>query len=363
MISDIRIFYYLCGFKNRNQHLMKKIILSLLTVAALVAGCAKHAPSGANDANKRYFDAWMEVNHPGVKPTGLGIYIIEDTPGTGIEVKEEGYAQIEYVITDLLGNISSYTYKVTAEQLGEYTVGNYYGPKFQSTIEGTILAGLNEVLVGMKVGGYRKAVVPSWLMSYSDYDSEEDYLEVATDKSSTIYDITVTGFTEDITEWQIDEIGGYFKKNTDVFGTMTIADSIPDYKGFYYKQLAEPVDTTSFPKDTTVYINYTGRLLDGTVFDTTDERLAKDCGIWSSSRTYEPMQVNWGEEFTDITMGDSGSSVITGFALTLWQMRENEKGIGVFISDYGYGYTGSGQSIPGFAPLVFEIELVAKPED
>lgn len=343
---------------------MKKIIVSLLSAAALIAGCAKYAPSGANDANKRYFDAWMEMNHPGVRPTGLGIYVLpdEEIPGTGIEVKKEGYAQIDYVITDLQGNITSYSSKVTAEQLGEYTVGNYYGPKFQSTIEGTIPAGLSEALVGMKVGGHRKAIVPSWLMSYSTYGSEEEYLNVATDMSNTIYDITVTDFTEDITEWQIDKIGGYFKENTDVFGTMTIADSIPDYKGFYYKQLTQPVDTTSFPSDTTVYINYTGRLLDGTVFDTTNERLAKDSGIWSSSRTYEPMMVTWGEEFTDITMGESGSTIITGFALTLWQMRENEKGIGVFISDYGYGYTGSGQSIPGFSPLVFEIELVAKPE-
>ena len=342
---------------------MKKIIVSLLTVAALVAGCAKDAPSGANDANKRYFDAWMEVNHPDAKPTGLGIYIIEETPGTGIEVKKEGYAQIDYVITDLVGNITSYTNQVTAEQLGEYTVGNYYGPKFQTTIEGTVPAGLNEVLVGMKAGGHRKAIVPSWLMSYSTYETEEEYLKVSTDMSSTIYDITVTDFTEDITEWQINKIGEYFKANTDVFGTMTVADSIPEYKGFYYKQLVEPVDTISFPSDTTVYINYTGRLLNGTVFDTTNERLAKDCGIWSASRTYEPVKINWGEEFTAITMGDSGSSTITGFALTLWQMRKNEKGIGVFTSDYGYGYTGSGKSIPGFSPLLFEIELVAKPEN
>ena len=37
--------------------------------------------------------------------------------------------------------------------------------------------------------------------------------------------------------------------------------------GFYYKQLQAPSDTTSFPKDTTIYINYTGRLLNGLVFD------------------------------------------------------------------------------------------------
>ena len=61
-------------------------------------------------------------------------------------------------------------------------------------------AGVSELLVGMKVGGHRKAIIPSWLMSYATYETEEEYLEVSTDMSNTIYDVTVTDFTEDITE-------------------------------------------------------------------------------------------------------------------------------------------------------------------
>jgi FKBP-type peptidyl-prolyl cis-trans isomerase len=61
-------------------------------------------------------------------------------------------------------------------------------------------------------------------------------------------------------------------------------------------------------------------------------------------------------------MGSGKSSVVSGFALTLWQMKAMEKGIGIFISDYGYAANGNGNSIPGFSPLIFEIELVAKPE-
>ena len=62
-------------------------------------------------------------------------------------------------------------------------------------------------------------------------------------------------------------------------------------------------------------------------------------------------------------MGDDESAVIGGFALTLAQMHPMEKGIGVFTSDYGYSYSGSGSSIPPYASLIFEIEIVAKPED
>ena len=342
---------------------MKKILVSFISIAAALAftGCAKMASSGTNDANKRYFDAWMEINHPDARPTGLGIYILEDEPGTGAAVKEGGYVYMDYTTTDLEGNISSYTEKETAIQLGQFKEGNYYGPKFQSTIEGTLPAGLAEAFKGMKVGGHRKVIVPSWLISYESYETEEEYLKESTSSSSTIYDLKVRDFTEDINRWQIDRIGEYFKENSDKFGDMTVADSLKDHGGFYYKRLMPIKDTTSFPKDTTIYINYTGRLLDGTVFDTTNERLAKDSGIWSSSRSYEPAKINWGESYSDITMGSS-SSIISGFALTLWQMRSFEHGIGVFTSDYGYGYSGSGESIPGFAPLSFEIEIVKKPE-
>ena len=60
-------------------------------------------------------------------------------------------------------------------------------------------------------------------------------------------------------------------------------------------------------------------------------------------------------------MGSENSSIISGFALTLWQMQSFEKGIGVFYSPLGYNYSGSGASIPGYAPLIFEIEVVEKP--
>ena len=62
-------------------------------------------------------------------------------------------------------------------------------------------------------------------------------------------------------------------------------------------------------------------------------------------------------------LGSDKSSMISGFAKTLWQMKDMEKGVGVFYSNLGYSYSGSGASIPGYSPLIFEIELVAKPEE
>lgn len=364
---------------------MKKAFLTISYIAAAIAltGCAKTETIGPNDAYQRYFKAWMHVNHPEAEASGLGVYVIKDKQGDGIQVGKEGYVLLDYKATDLEGNISSYTDALTAKQLGSYNPTAYYGPKFLTTAETTLPAGLRDAIVGQPVGTTRKVIIPSWLMSYKAYDSEADYLNPPLKKneeydassfSNTIYEFTIKGYTKDMNQWQIDSIGKFFSNRTvmidgkpaaDVFkkngAQMTAADSTS--YGFYYKQVKAPVNTDKFAKDTTVYINYVGKLLNGLVFDTNIERVAKDNGLYSSSRTFEPMRINWAEKDSEITMGSDKSDMIDGFAKTLWQMKAMEKGVGVFYTNLGYGYSGSGSSIPAYAPLIFEIELVAKPED
>ncbi len=340
---------------------MKKFIktAAYIALAFAAAACAKAVSEGKNDANVRHFNAWMEVNHPGLEPTGLGIYVLESEEGTGAEVKKDGFVYADYVITDLKGNISSYTDKNTAKQLGSYDTTSYYGPKVMTTIEQTVPAGVAEALVGMKVGGRKKVIIPSWLMAYTTYKTEEEYIKNTSGTSSAIYDITVRDFTDSVTRYEDNLIKEYIEKNADIFKNVTH----PTEKdtAFYYQRLAEPLaKPEKFPDDTTIYINYTGKLLNGLVFDTTIEKIAKDNGLYSASKTYEPQAVKWAEKWSDIKLGES--SVIPGFALTLWQMRPMEKGIGIFYSPLGYSYNGSGKSIPGYAPLIFEIEIVEKPK-
>lgn len=384
MTDDVRIFITFASSKQIDKMKKTLSIATYIATALMAISCAKTETSGPNEAYQRYFEAWMHVNHPDAVPSGLGIYVIENEEGSGAAVTDEGYVLVDYRITDLEGNISSYTDALTAKQLGEYDVTAYYGPEFWTTFETTMPAGLAQAVVGAKVGTKSKVIVPSWLMSYKVYDSEADYLDPPLKKkeeydassfSNTIYEFEIVDFTEDVSAWEIDSIGRFFsnpdvkidgKSASSIFKTeegaqMTAADSTS--YGFYYKQLRAPGNTEDFSKDTTIYINYTGKLLNGLVFDTNIERVAKDNNLYSATRTYEPTRINWGEEYSDITMGSDKSSIIGGFAKTLWQMKSMEKGVGIFYSSYGYGYSGSGASIPGYSPLIFEIELVEKPED
>ena len=333
------------------------IITSYIVAASLLFSCAKAVTTGANEDNRRFLEAWMYLNYPSVSESGLGIYVIENEEGTGEEVKEDGYAIVEYTSTDLDGNISAYTSAETAKQLGKFSQTTYYGPQVMLTTDETIQAGLQNALVGMKVGGRKKVVIPSWLMTYSSYDTAAEYFSKSADYSNSIYDLTVTDFTTDINNWQITKMTEYMSIN---YGGADTFDN--DTTGFYYKRLSAPESDVAFKSDTTIYINYTGKLLNGLVFDTTIEDVAKEAGLYSANKDYSPVSIKWAESHSEITMGDSGSTVVSGFSLTLWQMKAGEKGVGIFYSPLGYGYSGSGSSIPAYSPLVFEIEIVDKPE-
>lgn len=323
----------------------------LLLSALLAAGCAKTGSNEPNADNKAYLEAWLPLHYPDAVKSGKGIYILEDIPGTGAAWDGSiAYTRVDYIIRSLSGTVSSSTTEDMARQLGTYSPGNYYGPRFVATGEDLSYAGVDEILSGMRVGGTRTAIIPAWLLSYKRYDTEEEYLAESSGSSSAIYSITLHGQTADIVEDQYQELKAYATRLWHVSDTTET--------GIFFHSEKQPSDI-SVAKDTTIYINYTGRLLSGQVFDTTIADTAKVHHIYSSSRSYAPVSVTMSEEASSIKL--SGSSVISGFQYGLLLMHAYEKANFAFSSAFGYGASGSGSSIPGYAPLHFEIELVDKP--
>lgn len=349
---------------------MKNVFKYIIFAAAAVipASCARTVPEGANEANQRYLNAWLKVN--GItesQKAGRGIYVLDKTTTESVvEVKSEGFAIVNYRTTDLEGNITSYSDKETAELLGEYNPAGYYGPQVWLTTPETIRAGLLDGLSGMKLGEFKRFLIPSWLMSYENFTTEAEFLDQTSENSNTIYEVTVEDFTMDINQWQFSKMVQKFNE-TDfydgAFRGTDIEDTTGVGYGIFYKGIEEIPAEKEFSSDTTIYINYIGKLLNGLIFDTNIEKVAKDNNLYKSGSSYGPTPVQWGEKYSDITL--DGSEVISGFAMTLWQMnslKSGSKGLGMFYSDLGYGYSGS-SSIPGYAPLIFEIEIVDEPED
>ena len=320
----------------------------------LLGSCAVEVDTPANEDEKMYLEAWIHTHHPDAERQGMGIYVLSETEGDGEKsITMPCYAMVTYTTRDLDGNVTATSDSLVARQTGDYNKSYYYGPRVWSVHENSQNKGIEDMIIGMTEGSSREAVIPGWLQTYNRYDSEEEYLSKVKDNSPQIYSVKVIEVTDDIIQWQIDTMERYSAKYLDG------VDSL--FYGFYYKQLSAPVSDETLHTDTTIYINYTGKLLNGQVFDTTDERIAKDNNIYSSSKTYAPVEVTMSADSTEVKLDDS--DIITGFARTLWEMKPMEKGIGMFYSEYGYRTSGSGSLIPEYAPLVFEIEIVENPDE
>lgn len=327
-----------------------------MVAALLTSACAKTVQISTNDAAKRNFDAWMYVNYPDLTPTPLGAYVIEETEGEGALLgsqSESGYVRMNYTVTDLEGNVTSTSSEEVSKQIGDYDETYYYGPRIWCRLNDGVYAGVDEALSTMRVGGYKKTIIPGWLFSTTRYGSAEEYVQNV-NGANAIYSMEVVEVIDDIEKWEIDSLSSYMAR---VHPEIPVADSLK--YGFYYIQRKAPADTNSFPTDSTIYINYVGRLLDGRVFDTNIRDTAKLYGLYSSSRTYEPALINWDkDDYSNLTMTTDKDDLIDGFKYLLWHMRSYEKATGIFYSGLGYGASGSGEAIPEYSPLIFDVDIV-----
>ncbi|HVS93047.1 MAG TPA: FKBP-type peptidyl-prolyl cis-trans isomerase [Mucilaginibacter sp.] len=134
------------------------------------------------------------------------------------------------------------------------------------------------------------------------------------------------------------EIDGYIAKNKLL--VKTTAD------GLRYRITQPSVKRKPLAGDT-VLVNYTGRLLNGKVFDSSIQSVAQQAGLNQPGRTYEPITLELG-----IT------PVIKGWNEGLLLLNEGSKVQLIIPSSLGYGENGAGDDIPPFSPLIFDVELV-----
>ncbi len=117
--------------------------------------------------------------------------------------------------------------------------------------------------------------------------------------------------------------------------------------GLQYK-INTPGSGPNIVNGDTAVINYTGRLLNGKLFDTSIQADAKtDPKIYDPRRKYEPIKLPVGE-----------GRVIAGWEEGLLLLNKGTKATFVIPSSIGYGEQGYPPRIGSFAPITFEIEVV-----
>lgn len=338
--------------------LNRKSLLIAAAAALVCAGCAKVISASSNESVERYILAWLKVNYEGNYEEVDGVYLLgEETVGTGVPVGDSTFVFVEYSYKTMDGKIQAATDEATNRQIGSFSYGTYYGPIIWQLGNEGLAVGFENIIKGMKVGGTRTFLMPRWMNTDSRYNSQEEYIKHDGNSSEDyIYTIRITDATSDIMKWQIDSMERYMAANGGQIDSL-------EY-GFYYKSILKPAgDEEKFSSDTSFYVNYIGRLLNGQVFDTTIADTAKMYNIYSPSRSYSPVKINYGSEAEKITMGSDESTVVAGFSKALFQLTPHEKSWTMFYSQLGYSYSGSGSNIPSFSPLIFELEQVDYSEE
>ncbi|HRG37887.1 MAG TPA: FKBP-type peptidyl-prolyl cis-trans isomerase [Bacteroidia bacterium] len=119
----------------------------------------------------------------------------------------------------------------------------------------------------------------------------------------------------------------------------------PTASGLYYIELKKGSGPKAKIGDM-ILVNYTGRLLDGRVFDTNDKETAQSSGNYDARKPY-------GEPVT-FPLNDQ---LFKGWVEALPMMNKGTKARIVLPSSLAIG-EGSSGIIPPYAPMVFEVELV-----
>jgi FKBP-type peptidyl-prolyl cis-trans isomerase FkpA len=289
--------------------------------AFLLNGCKKDDSQELIDQEMRLLQQYLDDQNITAEPSASGLYYLPITEGTGISPELETYVEIQYVGELLDGTVFTTSIKETAETNDIYDEVFLYGPaKLQLGYIG--ITGLNEAILLMKVGEKAKFIIPSSL-GLGGYASGP-----VPAYSTLIYTIELLEAYDDPEKHEQEKIWNYLKE-----GDYENVDS--SESGIYYIRETPGIGEL-FANGDTVSVWYTGKFLDGRVFDS-----------------------NIGGEAYTLTV--PGQYIIQGWMQGIKLMRDQEKGKLIITYPLGYGEEGRYDNygrlvIPPFQTLVFDME-------
>ncbi len=271
----------------------------ILTIAVF-SSCIKNLDEENLAREKRLIDEYIKDNNISSEPTKSGMYYIETQEGTGQAVITGDTVWVNFEARFLNGTVLQ----------ASDTARPYY---FQQGT-GSVIDGFDEGVSYMKRGGEATFIIPSWLA----YGSSGNY--------------GIPGYTTIVYDVRL--LDDAFFDNEDDLNEFLNANGIitqPTSTGLYYIETETGLGDTVIVGDM-VNINYTGMLLDSTVFDSSD-----DSGMLS-------FQLGLGK-------------VIDGMDEGVSYMKKGGKATLIIPPELAYGLSGR-PGIPPKSYLVFDIELL-----
>ncbi|QPH38568.1 FKBP-type peptidyl-prolyl cis-trans isomerase [Pedobacter endophyticus] len=294
--------------------------LSLFTVLAtttIFSSCKKEYESiqRVDDAAIKSYIAKNNLTSMQQDPDKTGFYFQVTNPTTGDLFLNKDSVLYDVVIKSMQSG-NQYLKSPVNGNLGTYV--GYLNNFFQSSLSTSTtynIPALRTATLALKPGGVARILLPSYLAfgrnGAGGIPSNENL------------DVTITTYPYK-KQWQFDDV------KIQNFLTAKGLTATKDASRVYYITTAAGTGTETITETSTVVYKYTGRLLDGTVFDSSTD------GTYSTTLQY----------------------LIQGWKAIIPKFTAGAK-IRMFIpSDMGYGLSGNG-AIPPNAVLDFDIEIVS----
>jgi FKBP-type peptidyl-prolyl cis-trans isomerase len=309
---------------------MMRFFVIIIVLAAMVSttGCEEEINLDSFIAEEeRYFHLYMDANYPEVEPTETGLYFIEYEEGEGLTPDSGDYVLVNYYAYTIPDETVVDTYdEEWARDHNLYNSKVLYGPyKYQ---HGTEMEGMREGLSLMKEGGIARLIFKSDLGYGSAGLGNIGRFE------SLMYDIELVEVIKDPVEREQEQINAFLADHPTAY---PVRDKETGVTMYYIPGVAG--DSAQIAEGNSIDVYYTGRLLDGRVFD-------------SNEGSSTGFNVNVGE-----------GEVIPGWDIGLKWFRYGGTGQLLIPHQLAYGAEGTKvdntnkTSVPPYEALLFDIRI------
>ena len=345
---------------------LSKFFVLIAFTSAFFAGCAD-TESPQKEVSEYYvMDRWMKKNRPDVPFIDSGYYykitkpdVYLDTTTIADSTLVEFYSDAKYLDGEVFLNSDPYK----ARQLGQFTYETRYVP-YRIITENYSYPftniGVRATILKMKMGESAEIFL-SGDNSYGDVEESVDQYSgfggsvAFVANSISKFDIKITAIEQSPKDTVMNSVIEYATKILKV----NAKDSVK--RGMYVKRI-DSLGGGNFvgQKDTMVQLRYTGKFLDGFVFDTNDKEVAKANNIYNPSNAYATMSFK--NRKTGATISDSDQTYIVAFTEAVRYMKPGDKAVMISIPEWCYEESGNfnevGTLIQSYMPLIFEMEII-----
>lgn len=303
------------------RDLIIKLFAPVLVVMVLFS-CDDGSDNLDKEKELRLLKQYLEANNITVEPESSGLYYIPSAEGGGTSPGINDWVVIRYTARLINDRIFDTTDESTAVSNNIYSSSVLYGDK-RMEIQQMGLMGVREGLSLMKEGGQATLIIPSFI----GYGSEG--MGSVPGYTTLVYDIELVKVISDAEAYEQQMIDEYIAGYADS-AHLTVEKR---ESGMYYIEVLEGTGEGFNDESEKASVYYTGALTDGRVFDS-----------------------NIGGNPFIFDLG--GNETIPGFEEGVKLLKLEGRSRIVLPSSIAYGEEGSGDKIPGYTPLVFDLRLV-----